>query len=106
MIKKSTLLVLIFSLVTGSLFANDDSKLQNMIIGEWMFIAKRHELTITYKNDGTFTSDTENGVRKGTWKIQGGQLIEKSDSGTIESKINFTSKNSFTLDEAFTYERM
>ncbi len=103
---KIIIFTLIFTAIADPLFANDDKKLESMIIGEWMFIAKRHELTITYKKDGTFTSDTETGLRKGTWKIQDGQLIENSKSGKIESKIKFNGRDSFTLDDVFTYERI
>ncbi len=103
---KIIIFTLIFTTLADPLFAYDDKKLESMIIGEWMFIARRHELTINYKKDGTFTSKSEGGFRKGTWKIQDGQLIENSDSGKIESKIKFNGRDSYTLDDAFNYERI
>ena len=104
--KKNTLfLVLFISLIVSLFAAQTDADLSKQLEGKWVWIAHRHDYEITYNKDGTFQSVAENGKRKGTWKIKGGQLIAISKSGTNESKIEFLGKDMFELDGAFSYRR-
>jgi len=102
--KKTILLLLFLSFLAPLLLGAEDTT-SSRLVGTWVWAAHRHDCTVTYNADGTYKADNDGTTIKGTWKIEGDQLIEtqKGSSSAIPSKIVFDSDKSFTLDGFQTY---
>jgi hypothetical protein len=85
------------------------------LAGTWVWSNHRHDVTITYRVDGTysresqFANETKPRITKGQWRIEGNNLVEtdsQKGSEPVSSVIGFINKDKFELDGFMLYERI
>ena len=85
------------------------------LVGTWVWSNHRHDVTVTYRADGTysresqFANQTKPQNTKGRWRIEGNNLVEtdsQKGSEPVSSVIKFITKDKFELDEFMLYERI
>ena len=104
---KKTILLLLFLTILAPLLFSAEGTTASRLVGTWVWSTHRHECTVTYNADGTYRAINDGTTVKGTWKIEGNQLIEAQKGSTtgIPTKIVFDSDTSFTLDGFQTYNK-
>lgn len=85
------------------------------LVGTWVWSNHRHDVTVTYRADGTysresqFANQTKPQNTKGQWRIEGNNLIEtpsKKVSQPVNSVIRIINKDKFELDGFMVFERI
>lgn len=85
------------------------------LMGTWVWCNHRHDMTVTYRVDGTyaresqFANQTEPQNANGTWRIEGNNLIEtdaEKDSEPMSSVIKFINNDKFELNGFMLFERI
>jgi hypothetical protein len=85
------------------------------LVGTWAWCNHRHDMTVTYRVDGTYSRESQlaNQTKpentKGTWHIEGNDLIETSsqkDSEPVISVIRFMDQDRFELDGFMLFQRI